>query len=64
MSTKKKPTTKRSRASRSRSAKTKARATGLSVNTNYARVALILLALNILFTGYVVARLSTMAVTP
>jgi len=64
MSTKKKPTAKRSRASRPRSAKTKARATGLSVNTNYARVALILLALNILFTGYVVARLSTMAVTP
>lgn len=64
MSTKKKPTTKRSRASRSRSAKTKARSTGLSVNTNYARVALILLALNILFTGYVVARLSTMTVAP
>ena len=33
----------------------------LTVNTNYARAALLLLALNILFTGYAIARLVTLS---
>ena len=43
----------------SRSVKRKSRATALTVNTSYARVALVLLALNVLFTGYVVAKLTS-----
>jgi hypothetical protein len=62
MSTKKKLTTKRSGTTRSRAVKTKTRsATGLTVDTKYARIALLLLALNFLFTGYVVAKLALLA---
>ncbi len=48
--------------STSRSAKTKARTTSsmnafMTVNMTYARVALILLALNVLFSGYVLYKL-------
>ena len=55
----KKNTTKRTPAKRSSSRKVvkkKTRPTALTVNTNYARVALVLLALNVLFTGYVLAK--------
>ena len=48
--------------STSRSAKTKTRTTSstnalMTVNTTYARVALILLSLNVLFSGYVLYKL-------
>ena len=44
----------------SRSVKKKTRGGALTVNTDYARVALVLLALNVLFTGYVVAKLTNL----
>jgi hypothetical protein len=39
--------------------KTGVLSSSLTVNTTYARVALVLLALNLLFMGYVLAKLST-----
>tara|TARA_Y100000114_G_C11760592_1_gene329369 strand:+ start:3236 stop:3421 length:186 start_codon:yes stop_codon:yes gene_type:complete len=50
--------TSRRVATRSVKKKTRSASTPLTVNTNYARVALVLLALNVLFTGYVIAKLS------
>jgi hypothetical protein len=43
-----------------RSVKKKTRSAALTVNTDYARVALVLLALNVLFTGYVVTKLTSL----
>ena len=63
-STKKKTTPRRKTSSRSKSVKKKTSSSSraLTVNTTYARIALVLLALNVLFTGYAIARLSTIAV--
>lgn len=62
-STKKKTTSRKKTPSRSRTAKkkTSSPSRALTVNTTYARIALVLLALNVLFTGYAIARLSTLA---
>ena len=53
-------TPSRKTSSRGVKRKTRTASTPLTVNTNYARVALVLLALNVLFTGYVVAKLTNM----
>ena len=59
----KKKTTPRKR-SQSRSVKKKTGASrALTVNTTYARIALVLLALNVAFTGYVIMKLMS-SVTP
>jgi len=59
----KKKTTPRKR-SQSRSVKKKTGASrALTVNTTYARIALVLLALNVAFTGYVIMKLMA-SVTP
>lgn len=59
--TKKSNTPKPKRAVKRKSAKRKmgVLSSSLTVNTTYARVALVLLALNLLFMGYVLAKLST-----
>ncbi len=52
------------RRSQSRSVKKKTGASrALTVNTTYARIALVLLALNVAFTGYVIMKLMS-SVTP
>jgi hypothetical protein len=61
-STKKKTTPRRRSQSRSVKKKTGA-SRALTVNTTYARIALVLLALNVAFTGYVIMKLMA-SVTP
>lgn len=67
MSTTKKTTTTKKTSNRSRRpsrAKAKARTTAtdlVSVNSNYARVALMLIAVNVAFTGYVLYKLITLS---
>lgn len=50
--------TKRSTRKKSVKRKVGVLSSSLTVNTNYARVALVLLALNVLFMGYVLVKLS------
>ena len=62
-STNKKTTPRRKTSSRSRTAKkkTSSPSRALTVNTTYDRIALVLLALNVLFTGYAIVKLTTLA---
>lgn len=62
-STKKKSAPRKKTSSRSKTVKRKTSSSpgALTVNTTYARIALVLLALNVLFTGYAISKLSTLA---
>jgi len=46
---------------RSKTKTTSRTSRALTVNTNYARAALLLLALNVLFTGYAIAKLVSLS---
>lgn len=62
--TTKKTSTRSTRNSRPSRAKTKARAASnnmTSINTNYARVALMLIAVNVAFTGYVLYKIMALS---